>query len=282
MNRRLALLGASLVAASAVAQTPAPQIPESAYRKGMPDVVTPAPAAPAPGTTFDRAAFSSAYARAGRPAIAVLWNREFTDTLEQTTAQQTTIDNVRAGGVRAEAVRLPGYGAMQAEGAAMSSTTITSGQVKSQDGQRSGPVERVNLQMRASFMQTLASNGVKIVDRNVTMRTTAAKSKGAHDTQQVETEALSRHAKLLMEVLNTPDAAAPTGWATYVSIKRLSDGIVLAEGYLTGESTAPKAAPKFEADPRGGFREVAAAALTPGDSARNVAEQALVRLRTAL
>ena len=282
MNRRLALLGASLVAASAVAQTPAPQIPESAYRKGMPDVMTPAPAAPAPGSTFDRAAFSSAYARAGRPTIAVLWNREYTDSLEQTTAQQTTIDNVRGGAARGEAVRVPGYAAAQVEQGSFSSTTITSGQVKSQDGQRSGPVERVNLQMRASFMQTLAANGVKVVDRNVTMRSTANKTKGALDTQKVETDALSRHAKLLMEVLNTPDAAAPTGWATYVSIKRLSDGVVLAEGYLTGESTAPKAAPRYQADPNGGFREVAAPALTPGDSARNVAEQALVRLRTAL
>jgi hypothetical protein len=279
MTRRLVLLGASLLAAGAAAQT---AIPESAYRKGMPDVMTPAPVVAAPGTMFDRASFASAYARAGRPAVVVLWNRQFTDVLQQSTAQQTSIDTVRAGATRAEAVRLPGYAAVQAEGSVVGNTTITSGEVRSQQGQRSAPIERVDLQMRAAFMQTLSSNGLRVVDRNVTMRTTAAQSKGTHDTQQVETQALSRHAKLMMEVLNTPDPAAPTGWATYVSIKRLADGVVLAEGYMTGESNAPKAAPRYEADPSGGFREVATPAVTPSDAARNVAEQSLQRLRASL
>lgn len=281
MIRRLVLLGTSLVAAGAVAQTTT-SIPDSAYRKGMPDVLAPAPATPVPGSTFDRTAFASAYARAGRPEIAVLWNRAFTDVLQQSTAQQLNIDTVRAGAARSETARLPGFAARQSEGAAMSSTTITSGEVKSQQGLRSGPAERVDLQMRAAFMQALASNGVRVVDRNVTMRTTAASAKGAVDTQQLETQALAKHARLLMEVLNTPDPAAPTGWATYVSIKRLADGIVLAEGYMTGDSTSPRPPPRYEADPRGGFREVALPAPTPSDAARNVAEQTLQRLRASL
>jgi hypothetical protein len=116
------------------------------------------------------------------------------------------------------------------------------------------------------------------------MRTTAAAKKTGNDSQQVETEAFLKHARLLLEVLNTRDNASPTGWATYVSIKRLSDGVVLAEGYMDGQAAAgaPKPAPRFEADPSGGFREVVAPAPAPADMGRMAAEQTLARLGEAL
>jgi hypothetical protein len=282
MKRPVLFLGLAVLAAAAFAQTPV--IPESAYRKGMPDTITPPPVAVTVGPVFNRSSFSSAYARAGRPTIAVLWNREFTDMLQQGSASQVSIDTLRAGVSSAEAVRVPGYAAAQVSGAVVGNTTITSQEVKSQQAQRSGPVERVDLQMRSAFMQTITSSGVQLVDRNVVMRTTAAKQKGGGlDSQQVETDALTKHARLLMEVLNTRDNASPTGWATYVSIKRLADGVVLAEGYMDGRlpEDAPKPAPRFEADPRGGFREIVKP-VTVGDTGKLVAEQTLARLGEAL
>lgn len=282
MKRPALSLGLVVLAAAAFAQTPV--IPESAYRKGMPDTITPPPVVVTTGPTFNRSGFSSAYARAGRPTIAVLWNREFTDMLQQGSASQVSIDTLRAGVSSAEAVRVPGYAAAQVSGAVVGNTTITSQEVRSQQAQRSGPVERVDLQMRSAFMQTITSSGVQLVDRNVVMRTTAAKQKGGGlDSQQVETDALTKHAKLLMEVLNTRDNASPTGWATYVSIKRLADGVVLAEGYMDGRlpEDAPKPAPRFEADPRGGFREIVKP-VSVGDTGKLVAEQTLARLGEAL
>jgi hypothetical protein len=286
MKRRLVLLGVPLLAAIAAAQAPA--IPESAYRKGMPDVLTPAPApAAAPGPArlvFDRGAFAGAYAKAGRPTIAVLWNRQFTDVLEQSSASQTSIESARAAAGTRESARLPGYAATEVRGAAIATTTITSGEVKGQQAERAGPVERVDLQMRSAFIQAIASSGARLVDRNIVMRTTAAKAKGSRDSQQVETDALVQHAKLIMEVLNTPDPASPTGWATFVSIKRLADGVVLTEGYTDGQAPPPPAAPpRYEADPRGGFREVVVAAptRTPADVGRQAAEQTLARLTGA-
>ena len=287
MKRFLIFSGLTGLALCALAQAPA-AIPESAYRRGMPDTLTPAPVLVAVPmqALFDRNAFGVAYARAGRPTIAVLWNREFSDNLQQDGASQLSIDTVRAGVVSGEAVRLPGYSAAQLSGVSAANTTITAQDIKSQQALRAGPVERIDLQLRSAFMQTIAASGVKLVDRNIVMRNTAAKQKGASlDTQQVETEALSQHAKLLMEVLNTRDAASPTGWATYVSIKRLADGIVLAEGYMNGVLPAPtvKAPPKFEADPRGGFREVVT--FTPvsiADTGKRAAEQTLAQLGEAL
>ncbi|WBY00010.1 hypothetical protein PE066_10995 [Ramlibacter tataouinensis] len=281
MKRRLMLLGVPLLAAAAAAQTPA--IPESAYRRGMPEVLTPAPVPAAAQPEFNRAAFLSAYAKAGRPTIAVLWNREFTDMLQQGTASQVSIDSVRAGAASAEAVRLPGYAGAEVAGATVSSTTVTARETRTEQARRAGPVERTDLEMRSAFMQTMAGAGARLVDRNVVMRTTAAARKDALDSQQVETQALSRHAKLLMEVLNTRDPAAATGWSTYVSIKRLADGVVLAEGYMNGQEPegTPRPAPRYEADPKGGFREVVKT-RTVTDVGRLVAEQTLARLARAL
>lgn len=278
------VLGFTLAAASMAAHAQAPNIPASAYRSGQPDVLTPPPAAVSDQPVLNRASFSSAYAKAGRPTIAVLWNREFTDMLQQSSASQVSVDSVRASAGTAESARIGGYAAAEVRGATIANTTVTVQDTKTTQAQRRGPVERVDLQMRSAFMQTIASSGVKLVDRNVVMRTTAAAQKGADlDTQQIETEALSKHARLLMEVLNTRDANSPTGWATYVSIKRLNDGVVLAEGYMDGKPPegAPKPAQKFEADPRGGYREVVAP-VRVGDVGKLVAEQTLARLGESL
>ena len=305
MKRTLPPALLCLVALAAQAQ--APNIPESAYRKDQAEVLTRAPA-PESGPAFNRAAFSVAYAKAGKPTMAVLWNREFTDMLQQSSAQTLTIDSAAAGvatqqaGVvrnsssQASAVGGPGwvdsqrsgqsaaYGAAEQRAAVVGTTTITSQDTKTTQAARRAPVERVDLQMRSSFLQTIVSSGVRVVDRNVIMRTTAAKQKGASlDSQQIETEALSKHATLLMEVLNTRDAASPTGWATYVSIKNLKDGIIVMEGYLDGQlpDGTPKPPPKFEADPRGGFRPVYEP-VKVGDVGKRAAEQTLARLGEAL
>lgn len=280
------------LAGSPAAQAQTPSIPASAYRQGEPDVIAPAALASnaMDAPAFHRAAFAAAYARAGRPAMAVLWNREFSDMLEQSTASQVRVDSAsaRTGEALGMAVRGPGaalaYG--QADAAAVAHATITAGEVKTTQARRHGPAERVDLQMRAAFLQTMASSGVRLVDRNLVMRTTAARQKAKSaglDSQQIETEAIAAHARLLMEVLATRDAAAPLGWSVFVSIKRMADGVVLTEGYMDGlpPQDAPRPAPRFEADPRGGYRE-AVQPLTASDVGRRAGEQTLARLEQAL
>ena len=46
-------------------------------------------------------------------SLAVLWNREFTDMLQQGSASQLSVDTVRASAGSAEAVRVPGYSAAE-------------------------------------------------------------------------------------------------------------------------------------------------------------------------
>lgn len=275
------LIPALLLVAAGSALAQAPAIPDSAYRKDQAEVLA-APPSASGQPTYDRAGFTAAYAKAKRPTVAVLWNRSFSDMLEQETASQIRIDQSQAGVATREVGAVPGYAAGIATGAAVANTTITARDTKTQQATRKGPVERVDLQMRSSFLQTMASAGVRTVDRNLVMRTMAAgRKEGNHDKQEVETAALLKHASLLMEVLNTRDNASPTGWATYVSVKRLSDGVVLTEGYFDGkpEDGAPRQTPKFEANPRGGFREMAPKI---GEVGRLIAEQTLARLGEAL
>lgn len=302
------IVPAALSLAALAVQAQAPVIPESAYRGGQPEVLTRAPAPGAGGPVFSSAAFSAAYAKAGKPAMAVLWNREFSDMLQQSTAQTLTVDQSAAAVTRAQSGRVSGFSgdrttvggpgfvatetnagsatfaAGERRSAAVANTTVTLADTKTTQAQRNGPVERVDLQMRSSFLQTIVASGVRLVDRNVIMRTTAAAQKGGNlDTQQIETEAISKHAAMLMEILNTRDAQSPTGWSTYVSVKRLKDGMIVMEGYLDGQvpEGSPKPAAKFEADPRGGFRQVFEP-VKVGDVGKRVAEQTLARLGEAL
>jgi hypothetical protein len=282
MNRFVACSLLLVVAAPAAAQT---NIPESAYRRGQAEVLKPEPN-PNDGPAFDAASFRAAYARAKQPSVAVLWNREFSDMLEQGSASTLTINQAHAGVATREVAAVPGYAVGQATGVSAGRTTIDVQERRTQQARRSGPGEASDLQLRASFMQTLSRAGLRLVDRNMVMRTTAAARRDADkegklDSQQIETAALSKHATLLMEVLNTRDAASPTGWSTFVSIKRFDDGTLITEGYYNGRPAdgAPRPTPRFEADPRGGFREVAPKVADVG---RLVAEQMLARLGEAL
>ena len=287
-------------------------IPESAYRKDQQPVLTPPqhvvvqPQAAiwVEPPLFSQAQFSMAYAKAGKPTMVVLWNRELTDMLEQSSTSYIAVDSSfnrqsSAGSVSGSA-----------------NTTISAGQQRTQEiQQREIPIERINLQLRASFLQTLSASGVRLVDRNLVMRKTATADKAAAakasnkskdkttaalDNQTVEMDAFAKHAKLLMEVLNTPDPASPSGWSTYVSIKNLTDGVILMEGYSSGKPpTPPPAAPvsteppkpiRYEADPKGGYRPVYAAptailqpkALTVQDLGKRIGEETLGKMTSAL
>lgn len=284
-------------------------IPESAYRQGQAETLTPPPrvivAAPMPvpeAPLFSQTQFSLAYAKAGKPTIVVLWNRELTDMLEQSSREAISIDRT--------------YNRQSSPGnvSAQSNTTISTGPIRIQEmQQRDNPVERINLQLRSAFLQTLSASGVRLVDRNLIMRKTATADKAAAnkkltkrientplDNQTVEMDSFAKHAKMLMEVLNTPDPASLSGWSTYVSIKSLADGVILMEGYSSGTpaasppaATVSKEPPKpigYEADPRGGYRPVFEAlpvavpikSLTVQDLGKRIGEETLGKMTAAL
>ncbi|MDB5798251.1 MAG: hypothetical protein JWP36_2153 [Paucimonas sp.] len=275
MRKLLSALALGFVYTAALAQP----IPNNLYRDDDTTVVAGPKRAEVKGPSFDQGAFNRAYARKKKPKVAVLWNREFTDVLEQSQARQIKIET---DGHALTTRNDSGYG-RSVRTQDSRSTVITSQDTRETQQRRSGPSDRVELQMRSAFIQTLSSAGLRLVDRNVTMRVAATRKKeGSTDSQRLEAESLSRAAEILMEVLCTPDTSAPLGWSIFLSAKRLGDGVILTEGYLEGTPPAP-GEKRYVADPRGDFREVMETkVLTPRTLGQQAAEQALRQLTEAL
>ena len=210
-----------------------------------------------------------------------MWNREFSDQLQQDAPIKVSVRSSQQGTALALRDVEPGFSASDVVTLKQSDSVVATQDIKPSQVQRNGPGEKLNFQMRGSFVQTLVSNGVKVVDRNVIMRTSSVGSRTDKDTQEIETSAFLKHAKILMEILNTADTNSPNGWATFVSVKRIEDGLVLLEGYMDGKITEgfEKPLPKFEADPRGGFREVSAKG---SDFGSRIAKQTLSLLEQAV
>ena len=271
-------LTTALLALPTQAQQMRDRMPQDIYRDDQPEVL-PAPLpvrSPDAQPTLQRAAFAQAYARAGRPTIAVYWNRQLAELMEPTDIAQTSIESIDTR---------TGYDKRDHEERTRD-VTVTTQRLRSTEQRRSRLPEHLDLQLRSAFMQSMTSAGVKLVDRNMVIRTTSAQRKGpasARHGQHVESEALLQHAKLLMEVLHTPDAASPRGWSVHVSIKRTDDGVLLTEGYMDTRppARASNEPRRFEADPNGGFREVLPSD-TIGDIGRRIGEQTLARLGEAL
>jgi hypothetical protein len=216
----------------------------SLQRPGVPRVlIQPAPAAPADPIVADR--FAAAYAGEGRPRIVVFWNRAFDDRVAtawtDVTAQYTGTFDRRDGG---DVV-----------------TAWASGAKPGEAPVRPGLDERSGWQFEAAFSRTFADAGVHFVDRAAIMRSTAAA--GDADAQRpnlqaIEASALAAHADLLMEVLMTPDAGAPVGFAFRVTVKNLADGAILAN---VATSAVPPVESGYVATNRGFQKTVAAVGI---------------------
>lgn len=252
--RLVAVVGLLLVLTTANAQT------AGVYRPNQPEVLLPAPVPVAPTPL---AAFAAAYNKIGRPTIALLWNREFTDQL---TALH--VETVRVSEWSNETAR---RGSREQEGGAeLNKFTATQS-----DGLRDGPAEHVAWRIRGGFVQALMDAQVKLMDRNVLMRRSTKVGKASDDSQQIEAAALGAGAKWMLEVLLTPVSHSTTDqWAVMTRLVRLSDGALLVES-LSESANGPYAVDlsvsspeRFEVNPgsAGGYRPTTVAAMAPGQA----------------
>lgn len=184
--------------------------------------------------------FSQAYTRAGRPRIALWWNRQLSDRHSDQGRDVTRLDaEISADGRRASLARSSGR---EAQGDAVRS---------------SGLSERDRFQIETEFTRRLLDAGVRVVDRATIIRLAAAGQGGgapaaAVDLQQLEMRALAGHADLFLEVLLSTDPQAPSGMGFRVDLKKISDGQVLGTAYLHGTpELPPPPPPRYEARPGG-------------------------------
>lgn len=184
--------------------------------------------------------FERVYKQAGKPRVAMLWNRELTD---------------RYANDRRDVARLGAQ--LSADGNRLSISSTQGTEVAGQALRQTTLSERDLWQLETEFTRRLLDAGVHVVDRATTMRLAArGPGAGGPDAQAVEMSALLGHADLFMEVLLTPDAGAPLGWGFRSNLKEIKTGRVLGSQYLSAmPELPPQAAPGWQVRP-GGYERV--------------------------
>ena len=203
------------------------------YREGQPEVLVPAPQPAVPGDTAATLAFAEAYRKAGRPRIAAFWNRPFGEDLADSRADQLSIRSTRTAG--------------------SSSTVVRSEQVVTNADRHPDARDPVLWVLEAEFANPFAAAGAFMVDRAAIMRAThlAAAGKHGNDSRVIEAAALQGKADLLLEVLMTPDAAAPSGFLYRVTVKSVASGEQLLNFVSTGRPAPPAQPDRYVATDRG-------------------------------
>jgi len=190
------------------------------YREGLPDVLTPPPAAaPIDNSVVER--FRRAYAGRKSPRIVAFWNQEFDDQVSSFGNEEVRIRDMESFAVT---------GTWNGTAGVRDRTIIMqSGPSVVESARRPGFSETSAWAFEAAFSQVFAEAGAHLVDRATITRTTAARdrSTGRADQKRAEGAAVAE-ADLVMEVLVARDWRSPVGTAFKVAVKDVRSGRVLA------------------------------------------------------
>lgn len=225
------------------------------YRDNMPEVLNAPPRgnAAAQSSSMATSAFRAAYARKKSPRMVIFWNRQLTDSLSTSYEQWSrfTLSDDRAADKTLYDDGSTTVAARSVEAEYRSGRTATTA-----DGARMGGLpERADWKAAQGFNRTMLAGGARLIDRTLIMRSTAL-NKGVDrgDAQSVEMSALTGKADLLVEVLQTPDASAPSGYTFRVDVKDIRSGTLLAT--VVTQGIPPSGGPgRWVAGPSGYQRE---------------------------
>lgn len=220
----------ALLCTLAAACIAAPSLAASPYREDAPPVMQPPPlAAPVDIITPAIKHFQARYQTTGRPRIALFWNVELVDSLEDQMVKTRRL----SGGTHESVNSLEETTAGEAgkaklvEGEAKSSidltATETTRRISANVKRRTELSERDMWKTETSFTSTMREAGVRFIDRNTILRTSAL-TEGTENTRALETRALLGKADLLMEVLMTQDPDAPLGWGFRMNLRNIKTG----------------------------------------------------------
>lgn len=209
------------------------------YRDNMPEVLAAPPRGPgaAQASAATASAFRSAYARKKSPRMVIFWNRQLTDSLS-TSYEEWSRYTLTDG--RMVDKTLYDDGSTTVAGRAVEAELRSGRSATAADGARGGGLaERADWKAAQGFNRTMLSGGARLIDRTLIMRSTAL-NKGVDrgDAQSVEMSALIGKADLLVEVLQTPDDSAPSGYTFRVDVKDIRSGTLLATVVTQGVPSA--------------------------------------------
>lgn len=280
------LMAVSVILLPAVAARAAEQ---QIYRSGQPEVISPPPPAPPLAAMRGDAArrgFAAAYAAQNRPAIVLYWNREMTDTLVQDISRVTDeSDSSRESGTRLKNTAGDGSGS-SSELSENDSTGKKTRQrvertVRSSDSSTGAKlVQKMDITLRAIFMDFLRSANARIIDRTLMMRKSTIRNDSV-DSQLVEMKGLEDSARFLVEVMVVPDSSSPLGCGFKINIKDIRSSEHLAEFYTL--ATPPSQGPgKFTAVPGKGFERIQQSKPSVQDYGRQLGAEFLEKFASVL
>jgi hypothetical protein len=176
--------------------------------------------------------FSAAYARAGKPRMAVYVNRELSDEVREW-AVVGGWTGATSGSVELEYTGADGK-TERLEGRSLSGAVANRHVGPTRNGRRYGGSESWSWRFEQGFLQPLLAEGAHLVDRTAIVRGTAARSAANGPeyatlaVKKVEMDALDSHADVIVEVLVTGSSASRTGYRFKASAREVSSGRILA------------------------------------------------------
>jgi hypothetical protein len=197
---------------------------EPVYRDDAKVIEPPKPVMPPDKITPAINEFSKLYKKAHSPKIVLFWNMMLTDSVKDSQNTVNISGNSKISG-----------GSKTAEDSKFSVTKSESKGQTDINGKRNTTLpERDMWKVQTVFMNTMRDAGVRFIDRNSILRTTALKE-NTDNISELETKALLNKANLYMEVLLTRDEPAPIGWGFKVSLRDLNTGEELSSIYTQAQ-----------------------------------------------
>ncbi len=226
-----ALAGAQTIGGAVPAYEPPPQyqVPQAAPQAGS--TITPFPSSPVQRENAFAAReqvvrdFAASYKKAKSPKIAIFWNRELTDTLDEWYgSSRTVISQNGQGSVSGNF----GSNNLNLNGQSNSQTTIEQQQRTNAD-QRAQFSETRDWQFQDGFLGPFLKAGAYVVDRAAIVRLTGVNA-GGMNGKAIETKAISGMADILIEVLAGNTQQSRSGYELRARVLETKTGRIL--GYV--------------------------------------------------
>ncbi len=233
-----------------------------------------------PTTGFDESAvssFASAYRKAGKPRLAVYFNRELSDEVRekvisdrQVWEHNTHIQGSRSGKPAAELNINSKSSSYEEYGVGVT-------------GLRDDPSESWKWEFEDNVTQALLSASANVVDRSTILRQTSANRGntagygGNISTNINEMRALDKYADILIELLVVPSSNSRVGYNFKATAKYIKTGRVVGSAFVDGRSNPNPVKTSFVATDSGYSKETTQEIPSISDLSR-VLSQKLMRV----
>ncbi len=160
--------------------------------------------------------FRTAYARRGKPRIAIFWNREFSDTMREWYGSDRIVIGERSRERQGD------------KRTSRSGETTIEYQTRVPDAGRYQPSEGWQWEFEDGFMAAMFEAGAVLIDRATIVRMTGAQADEDASAAAIEAQALRKMTDLFVEVLVAPSSRTTVGYELRAVVKDVRTGQILA------------------------------------------------------